>query len=69
MIIAEAIMLLAVATAWPAERGPEPRLPASGPVRAAQAAPVAAADDSVAITVFSNISGAAPDDWSGAIRS
>ena len=66
MIIAEAIMLLSVATAGPAERGPEPRLPASGPVRAAQAAPVAAADDSVAITVFSNISGAAPDDWIGA---
>ena len=65
MIIAEAIMLLSVATAGPAERGPEPRLPASGPVRAAaQAAPVAAADDSVAITVFSNISGAARN-WDG----
>ncbi len=66
MIIAEAIMLLSVATAGPAERGTEPHLPASGPVRAAQSAPAAVADDRVAITVFSNISGAAPDDWIGA---
>ena len=65
MIIAEAIMLLSVATAGPAERGPEPHPTASGPVRAAQAAPAAAADDSLAIIAFSNISGVAEDDWIG----
>ncbi len=65
MIIAEAIMLLSVATAGPAERGPEPHPIASGPVRAAQAAPAAAADDSVAIIAFSNISRIAEDDWIG----
>ena len=65
MIIAEAVVLFSVSTAVAAERGPEPYLLASGPVRAAQSAPAAATDDSVAITVFSNISGAAPDDWIG----
>ncbi len=64
MIIAETILLLTVSTAVGAERGTAAHLPAPGPVRAAQAAP-AAADDSVAITVFSNISGAAADDWVG----
>ena len=66
MIIAEAIVLFSVSAAVAAERGTAPHLPASGPVRAAQSAPAAAEDDSVAITVFSNISGAAPDDWIGA---
>ncbi len=66
MIIAEVIVLFSVSTAVAAERGPEPHLLASGPVRAAQSAPAVATDDSVAITVFSNISGAAPDDWIGA---
>ena len=65
MIIAEAVVLFSVSTAVAAEHGPEPYLLASGPVRAAQSAPAAATDDSVAITVFSNISGAAPDDWIG----
>ena len=65
MIIAETILLLSVSTAVAAERGTAPHLPASGPVRAAQSAPAAVADDRVAITVFSNISGAAPDDWIG----
>ena len=65
MIIAETIVLLSVSTAMAVERGAEPRLPTSTPVRAAQAAPAADVDDRVAITVFSNISGAAPDDWIG----
>ena len=65
MIIAETIFLLSVSTAMSVELGAEPHLPASGPVRAAQSAPAAVADDSVAITVFSNISGAAADDWVG----
>ena len=65
MIIAETILLLSVSTAVAAERGTETHLPASGPVRAAQAAPAAAAEDSVAIIAFSNISGIAEDDWIG----
>ena len=65
MIIAETILLLSVSTAVAAERGTEPHLPASGPVQAAQSAPAAAADDSVAIVAFSNISGVAEDDWIG----
>ena len=64
MIIAETILLLSVSTAVAAERGTETHLPASGPVRAAQAAP-AAAEDSVAIIAFSNISAIAEDDWIG----
>ena len=65
MIIAETILLLSVSTAVAAERGTETHLPASGPVRAAQAAPAAVAEDSVAIIGFSNISGIAEDDWIG----
>ena len=65
MIIAETILLLSVSTAVAAERGTETHLPASGPVRAAQAAPAAVAEDSVAIIAFSNISGIAEDDWIG----
>ncbi len=65
MIIAETIVLLSMSTAMSVELGAGPHLPASGAVRAAQSAPAAVADDSVAITVFSNISGAAPDDWIG----
>ena len=65
MIIAETILLLSVSTAVAAVRPLEPRLPTSSPVHAAQAAPADDADDRVAITVFSNISGAAPDDWIG----
>ena len=66
MIIAETIVLLSVSTAMAVERGAEPRLPTSTPVRAVQSAPAPDVDDRVAITVFSNISGAAPDDWIGA---
>ena len=65
MIIAETALLLSVSTAVAAERRVEPRLPMSSPVQAAQAAPADDADDSVAILVFSNITGAAEDDWIG----
>ena len=65
MIIAETILLLSVSTAVAAERPVEPRLPTSSPVHAAQAAPADDADDSVAIIAFSNITGAAEDDWIG----
>ena len=65
MIITETIVLLSVSTAMAVERGTEPRLPTSTSVRAVQSAPAPDVDDSVAITVFSNISGAAPDDWIG----
>ena len=65
MIIAETIVLLSVSTAMAVERGTEPRLPTSTPVQAVQSAPAPDVDDRVAITVFSNISGAAPDDWIG----
>ena len=65
MIIAVTILLLSVSTAVAAERRVEPRLPMSSPVQAAQAAPADDADDSVAIIAFSNITGAAEDDWIG----
>ena len=65
MIIAETIVLFSVATAAAADRGTELRLPAPGPVRAAQSAPAAAAEDSVAIIAFSNISAVTEDDWIG----
>ena len=68
MIIVETILLLSVSTAVAAERRVEPRLPMSSPVQAAQAAqaaPADDADDSVAIIAFSNITGAAEDDWIG----
>ena len=65
MIIAETILLLSVSTAVAAERRVEPRLPTSPPVQAAQAAPADEADASVAIIAFSNITGAAEDDWIG----
>ena len=48
-----------------AERRVDPRLAPSSPVHAAQSAPAADADDSVAVVTFSNISGAAEDDWIG----
>ena len=64
--IATTILLLSVSTVMAAERRVEPRLPPSAAVRAAQSAPVAEADDGVAVTAFSNISGAAEDDWIGA---
>ena len=53
IIIAETIVLFSVATAAAADRGTELRLPAPGPVRAAQSAPAAAAEGSVAIIAFS----------------
>ena len=68
MIIVETILLFSVSTAVAAERRVEPRLPMSSPVQAAQAAqaaPADDADDSVAIIAFSNITGAAEDDWIG----
>ena len=65
MIIAETIVLFSVATAAAADRGTELRLPAPGAVRAAQSAPAAAAEDSVAIIAFSNISAVTEDDWIG----
>ena len=65
MIIAETIVLFSVATAAAADRGTELRLPAPGPIRAAQSAPAAAAEDSVAIIAFSNISAVTEDDWIG----
>ena len=64
-MIAEAVVLLSVSTAVAAELGTELHCPASGSIRAAQSAPTAATSDSVAVIVFSNISGAAPDDWIG----
>ena len=65
MPIAATILLLSVSTAVAAERRGELRLPTAATVHAAQAAPVAAVDDSVAVTVFANISGLAADDWIG----
>ncbi len=65
MTVATTILLLSVSTTTAAERLVEPRLPTSPPVSAAQSAPVAAADDRVAIVAFSNISGAVEDDWIG----
>ena len=64
MIIA-GVVLLSLSTAVAAERGPETHLRASRPVRAAQAAPAAAAEDSVAVIAFSNISEVSEDDWIG----
>ena len=64
-MIAEAVVLLSVSTAAAAELGTELHCPASGSIRAAQSAPTAATSDSVTVTVFSNVSGAAPDDWIG----
>ncbi len=65
MIIAVTILLLSVSTAVAAERRVEPRLPTSSPVQVAQAASADDAENRVAIIDFSNISGAAEDDWIG----
>ena len=64
-ITAAAFVSLLVSTAMAAERRVDPRLAPSSPVHAAQSAPAADADDSVAVVTFSNISGAAEDDWIG----
>ena len=65
LTIGTMILLLPVSTVLAAEHPVEPRLPTSAPVHAAQSAPVAEADDSVAVTAFFNITGAAEDDWIG----
>ena len=65
MIIGETILLLSVSTAVAVEAGTEPRVPTSAPVLAAQSATAPDGDDRVAVAVFSNISGAAEDDWIG----
>ena len=65
MIIAVTICLLLVSPAVAAEHRVEPRLPTSSPVQVAQAASADDAEKSVAIIDFSNISGAAEDDWIG----
>ena len=64
-ITAAAFVSLLVSTAMAAERRVDPRLAPSSPVHAAQSAPAADGDDSVAVVTFSNISGAAEDDWIG----
>ena len=64
-ITAATFVLLSVSTAMAAERRVDPGLPPSSPVHAAQSAPAAEADDNVAVVAFSNITGAAEDDWIG----
>ena len=64
-ITAATFVLLSVSTAMAAERRVDPRVPPSSPVHAAKSAPAADADDSVAVVAFSNITGAAEDDWIG----
>ena len=65
LTIAATTLLLSVSTAMAAERRVEPRLSASSAVHANQSTQAADAGDSVAVTVFSNITGAAEAGWIG----
>ena len=65
LTIAATTLLLSVSTAMAAERRVEPCLSALSAVHANQSTQAADAGDSVAVTVFSNITGAAEDDWIG----